>query len=115
MGIGMHLEDYFDFFSPGEIRIKGRRIGIESILDEYIYRERTPEQIARQFPTLTLEQVYATILYYLHNKETVDTYLADWLEHGRQALEAQRRQHPEFIEKLQRLRAEQQARKRTHA
>src|SRR5260370_7810874 len=94
----MQVEDYFDFLSPDDIRIKGHRIGIESILDEYIYRERTAEQIARYFPTLTLEQVYATILYYLHNKEAMDKYLVDWLEHGPQALEEQPRKHPEFAQ-----------------
>jgi len=32
-----------------------------------------------------LEQVYAAILYYLHNKEAVSAYFTDWLEHGRRA------------------------------
>ena len=30
---------------------------------------------SRVYPSLTLEEVYATILYYLHNKGAVDTYL----------------------------------------
>lgn len=53
----MKLEDYFEFLAPDDIRIKGTRVGIESVLYEYIYREQTPEDIARRFPTLTLEQV----------------------------------------------------------
>jgi uncharacterized protein (DUF433 family) len=65
----MQLEDYFDFLASDDIRIKGSRIGIESVLYEYIHREQSPEAIATRFPTLTLEQVYATILYYLHNRE----------------------------------------------
>ena len=65
----MQIRDYFNFLAPDDIRIKGSRIGIESILDEYIYRAKTPEEIADKFETVTLEQVYATILYYLHNKE----------------------------------------------
>ncbi len=64
----MQLEQYFDFLAPDDIRIKGHRIGIESVLYEYLFREQTPEQIARRFPSLTLEQVYATILYYLSNR-----------------------------------------------
>lgn len=107
----MQLEEYFDFLAPDDIRIKGHRIGIESVLYEYIYRERTPEQIARRFSTLTLEQVYATILYYLHHKETIDRYIADWLEFSRQAREEQARKHPEWIEKMRRLKSEQEARK----
>ncbi len=78
----MQLEDYFDFLAPEDIRIKSTRIGIETVLYDYIHRSRTPEQIAASYPALTLEQVYATILYYLHNREVVDAYLAGWLEFG---------------------------------
>jgi len=59
----MHLEDYFDFQRLDDIRLKGSRISIETILYEYIYRARTLEEIAQTWTSLTLEQVYATILY----------------------------------------------------
>ncbi len=65
----MQLEDYFDFHAKNDIRLKGHRIGIESVLYEYIHRAQTPEEIVTRFPTLSLEQIYATILYYLHNKK----------------------------------------------
>lgn len=87
----MQIEEYFDFLSPEDIRIRGHRIGIESILDEYISRGRTPEQIQKRFPTLGLDQVYATILYYLQDKEVVGGYVEDWLEHGRRMREEQAR------------------------
>ncbi|MEM6404076.1 MAG: DUF433 domain-containing protein, partial [Cyanobacteria bacterium P01_D01_bin.116] len=74
----MQLEEYFNFFAPDDIRLKGSRIGIETILYEYIYRSRTPEEIAQTYTSLSLEQVYATILYYLQNKEAVSRYIADW-------------------------------------
>jgi hypothetical protein len=32
----MRLEDYFEFVEPDYIRIKGHRIGIESILRKYL-------------------------------------------------------------------------------
>ncbi|GGA52254.1 hypothetical protein CYANOKiyG1_72060 [Okeania sp. KiyG1] len=63
----MQIQDYFNFLAPDDIRIKGSRIGIESVLYEYIYRAKTPEEIAEQFETITLEDVYATILYYIFN------------------------------------------------
>jgi len=78
----MQLEDYFDFLSPDDIRIKGHRIGVESVLYEYIFRARTPEEIADLFPSLSLEQILATLLYYQRNKVQVDAYLAAWIEHG---------------------------------
>lgn len=37
------------------------------------YREGlSPEEIAYNYPTLTLEQVYATLTYYLANRSAVD-------------------------------------------
>lgn len=85
----MQLEDYFDFLAPDDIRIKSTRVGIESILYEYIHQKQTPEEIAPKFRTVTLEQVYATILYYLHNQEAVSKYLTDWLEWSHQQWKAQ--------------------------
>ncbi len=99
----MLLEDYFDFLAPDDIRIRGHRIGIESVLYEYIHRSQTPEEIAAHFDTLTLDEVYATILYYLRNRESVSDYLGRWLEHGRQARAAQE-QDPAFQCLRQRLR-----------
>jgi uncharacterized protein (DUF433 family) len=91
----MQLEDYFNFLAPDDIRLKGTRIGIETILYDFLYKARTPEEIASTYLSLTLEQVYATILYYLHDKEKVGAYLVNWLEWGRKAREEQRKNpHP---------------------
>lgn len=70
----MKLEDYFDFLAPDDIRLKGHRIGIDDVL--YCYLEGyTAVEIAAHFPTLTLEQIHATITYYLRNRSEVDAYL----------------------------------------
>jgi uncharacterized protein (DUF433 family) len=105
----MRLEDYFDFLAPDDIRIRGHRIGIESVLYEYLYRSQTPEEIARRFDTLTLEQVYATILYYLQNQDAVRDYLTKWLEFGRRERESQNQRFPDFVDKIRRLRGEASA------
>lgn len=68
----MQLEDYFDFQRPDDIRLKGSRIGIETILYDFIHRSRTPEQIIESYPSLTLEQVYATILYIFTQQRSCD-------------------------------------------
>lgn len=96
----MDLDAYFEFLAPDDIRVKGTRIGIESILYEYIHRGQSPESIAERFHTLSLEQVYTTILYYLRNRERLDTYLADWLEFSRSVREAQERNPPPVIVRL---------------
>ena len=99
----MHLEDYFDVLAPEDIRIKGTRIGIETVLYDYIHRSRTPEQIASSYPTLTLEQVYATILHYLRNREAVDAYVTVWLEFGHR-MRVEQAQDPAVQGFLKRLR-----------
>ncbi|MBE9065911.1 DUF433 domain-containing protein [Leptolyngbya cf. ectocarpi LEGE 11479] len=104
----MQLKDYFDFWAD-DIRLKGTRIGIETILFDYLFRNRTPEEIASIYPSLNLEQVYATILYYLHHKESVDAYMTDWLDWAEQMREEQRRNPPPVAEKLRKLRAEREA------
>ena len=107
----MQLEEYFDFLAPDDIRLKGTRIGIESVLYEYLHRSLRAEEIAERFPGLTLEQVYATILYYLHNEEAVSAYFADWLEHGRRGREEQQRNPPPLVEKLRQFKAERDSAK----
>ena len=104
----MDLESYFDFLAPDDIRIKGTRIGIESILYEYVHRSQTPEAIAARFHTLDLEQVYATILYYLRNRAQLDAYLAEWLAFSQRAREEQELNPPPAILHLRQRKAEQQ-------
>ena len=111
----MQIEDYFDFLAEDDIRVKGTRIGIEHILYEYIHRAQTPEQITERFHTVTLEQVHATILYYLHNKEAVSAYVADWLAWSHRMREEQRRNPPPFIKRIRRLKAEREAAKKANA
>ncbi len=96
----MKLESDFDLFADDDIRIKKTRIGIESVLYEYIYREQTAEQIAGRFPSLKLEQIYATILYNLHSRERVETYLLDWLSFSRKMREERAENPPPVILRL---------------
>ncbi len=71
----MLLEDYFDFLSSDDIRLKGHRIGIDNVLDYYL-EGYSPEEIAASLPSLNLEQIHATITYYLHNRAEIDAYLS---------------------------------------
>jgi uncharacterized protein (DUF433 family) len=92
----MQLEDYFDFLAEDDIRVKGTRVGIETILYDFIHRQHSPEKIIQTYPALTSEQVYATILYYLHNREEVTYYLADWLKWCREVRREQQL-HPSAL------------------
>lgn len=105
----MLLEDYFNFLAPDDIRIKDTRIGIETILFDHLFRAKTPEEIANTYPSLTLEQVYATILYYLHNKQAVEAYMTDWLEWGDKMRAEQQCNPRPIVEKLRKLKAQKLA------
>jgi len=111
----MQLEDYFEFLEHGEIKIKGHRIWLEHVLYEYIHRAMTLEELCERFETLTKEEILAVLLYYHHNKAAMDKYLADWLEYCRISREEDRKQRPEFYEKMRRLKEEQQAQQKAGA
>ena len=71
----MQLEDYFDFLDPLDIRIKGTRVGIETVLTDYLELGLGAEEIAARYRTLTLEQIYATLAYYWRSPDELDAYL----------------------------------------
>jgi len=101
----MQLEDYFEFVAPDDIRLKGHRIGLDDVLAYYL-DGYTPEEIAANLPTLSLEQIYATITYYLHNQAEIDAYLvrlAAWRE--QRYREWQTRPSP-VVERLRALKAQ---------
>ena len=98
----MQLEDYFDFQAPNDIRIKGHRIGIETVLYDYL-DGITPEEIVLRYSTLNLEKVYATITYYWRNQAEIDAYLKAAEDHERQMREAQARNPSPAVKRLYKL------------
>jgi uncharacterized protein (DUF433 family) len=106
----MLLEDYFEFEKrdDGErIRVKGTRVGIEILLEDY-KKGRRPEEIQHSYPTVSLEEVYATITYFLHNQAEVSEYMRRSQELADAAYQEWLRTHkPSPLE--ERLRALRQA------
>jgi uncharacterized protein (DUF433 family) len=104
------LEDYFEFLSPDDIRLKGHRIGIDNVL-EYYLEGYTPLKIRDEFPSLSLEQIQAAIAYYQSNKTEVDAYLsrlAQWREQRYQEWLANPSPVVQRLKKLQAQRAKEQ-------
>ena len=95
----MQLEDYFEFISADEIRLRGSRVGIEAILSEYL-DGALPEEIALSYPPLTLEQVHAAITYYLSHRPDMDEYLSRWAGRGDRALRQQSKSRSTIIDHL---------------
>ena len=60
----MDFASWLEFGATGEIRIRGTRVSLATIAREY-ERGASAEEIAQNYPTVTLEQVYASILFLL--------------------------------------------------
>ena len=103
------FERNFDFLSEDDIRIKGTRIGIETVLYESLHLSQTPEEIVENYPTLTLEDVYATILYYLQNPIKIGGYLADNLQYSQILRDDYEKNPPPGVVRLRKLIAEREA------
>ena len=58
----------------GTIRIGGTRVTLDSVVHAF-QQGSAAEDIVRQFPSLSLADVYAVIGYYLRHQGEVETYL----------------------------------------
>jgi uncharacterized protein (DUF433 family) len=99
----MRLEDYFDFFAPNDIRLKGHRIGIETILFDYLEQGLSAEEIALRYPTLSLEQIHATLAYYWRHQTEIDAYLQAAREHEERMIREQERDPSPAVKRLYQL------------
>jgi uncharacterized protein (DUF433 family) len=63
------------------------RVSLDSVVYAFL-NGQTAESIARSFDTLSLEQVYGAIAFYLSRRDEIDAYLAQ----GREEFDRQRRQ-----------------------
>lgn len=95
----MELKRYFEFIGEDAIRIAGTRVGIETVVRDYRVGAG-PEEIVLRYPTLSLEQVHATITYYLANREEVEDYLKRVRQRQEEAWQEQQRQPSEFVRTL---------------
>jgi len=96
------INEYFDFFSDDDIRIKGTRVGIETVLDDYL-NATSPEEIAVRYPVLTLEQIYATITFYFRNRNEIDQYIHRWRDYAEKAWLQQKQNPSPAIQRLIKL------------
>ncbi|MCU0566717.1 MAG: DUF433 domain-containing protein [Oculatellaceae cyanobacterium Prado106] len=103
----MQLEDYFDFLSEDDIRLRGHRLGIDNIL-EYFLAGYTAEAIREVYPELSLEKIYATITYYLQHQTEIDAYLLRLKQWREQRYQEWNRQPSPLIERLRAFKAERQ-------
>ena len=55
-------------------RISGMRVSLDSVVYAFL-NGQSPESIVDSFPSLTHEQVYGAIAFYLANQTDIDNYL----------------------------------------
>lgn len=60
--------------AEGGWRIAGSRVSLDSIVESY-WEGLSPEAIVDEFPSLTAEQVYGAIAYYLGHRSEIDMYM----------------------------------------
>lgn len=76
----------------GIMRVGDTRVTLDTVVTAF--REgATAEEIAQQYPSLRLADVYAVVGYYLRHQSEVDGYLE---ERRRQAVEARRENESRF-------------------
>lgn len=94
--------------SSGALRVGNSRVLLELVVRAF-EDGATPETIAQQYSTTTLEDVYGVVAYYLRHRGEVSAYLA---EREQQAEEVRRRvesRQGDLAEMRQRLLARKQA------
>ncbi len=102
-----YLEDYLEF-TPDRIQLKGHRVGLEQIVRAY--RDgATAEDIARDFPGLPLESIYAALTYYLRHHTVVDAYIAEKEAQSARDYAAWAENPPAVVRRLLSTRAERSA------
>jgi uncharacterized protein (DUF433 family) len=89
----------------GGLYLIGSRVSLESVI--YQFQDgASPETIVDEFPTLSLEQVYGAITFYLANRVEIDAYLAETESQWAEARKNQAPIPPALQERLERARRE---------
>lgn len=79
------------------------RVSLDSVV--YAYQQgRTPEDIARSFPTISVAQINGAIAFYLSKQRDIDEYLAKARDEYELKRQASRKADPAFYEKFAKAR-----------
>lgn len=84
----------------GAYRVAGSRVSLDSVIYGFLGGQ-SPESIVDSFPTLSLEQVYGAITFYLSNRAEIDAYLKQGEEEFETFRQAAREGNPRLYKKLE--------------
>ena len=83
----------------GGYYFSGSRVSLESVIYQFLQGE-SPEAIAQTFPSLSLEQVYGGITFYLARRVEMDDYLQKGEARFAELARASREANPLLYAKL---------------
>lgn len=87
----------------GGYYVAGARVSLDSVV--YAFRDgESPETIQQNFPSLTLEQVYGSITFYLSHQAQIDANIREGEEETRRLIPPLSQRKPEAFARLQRAR-----------
>ncbi len=93
------ISEYVVQTSDGEWRLADGRVSLDSVIHGY-WDGRSPEGIAEEFPSLSVEQVYGAIAFYLRHRVQVDHYLNEQSERWKQLQRDSEAQHGPLLDRL---------------
>jgi uncharacterized protein (DUF433 family) len=96
-------EMYAHKTTHGGWRVADSRVSLDSVVYAY-WDGKSPEAIAEEFPTLSAEQVYGAIAFYLRNREEIDEYLSQQDTKWQQLAAESEAQHGPLLERLRKSR-----------
>jgi uncharacterized protein (DUF433 family) len=84
----------------GGYYVTGTRISLDSVVYAFL-RGESPEGIVESFPSLSLEQAYGAVAYYLAHQQSIDTYLQKGRADFERMRDESRRKHPALYARLE--------------
>jgi uncharacterized protein (DUF433 family) len=91
--------NYVEKTPTGGWRIGGSRVSLDSIVHAY-WEGKSPEAIVEEFPSLSAEQVFGAIAFYLRNRQEIDRYLCDQDAQWRELARSSEAQHGPLLNRL---------------
>jgi uncharacterized protein (DUF433 family) len=91
----------------GTYKLVASRVSLDSVIYQFL-DGLSPETIATEcFPTLSLEQVYGAIAFYLANRLEIDHYMAAQRKEYEAKRQAAIEQDPSFYQRMKLIRNQQ--------
>ena len=90
----------------GGFYIDGTRVSLDSIVYAFKMGE-SPEAIQQQYPSVSLEQVYGALAFYLGHQAEVDANIREGEQQAHGLIPPVRERRPEAFRRLQRAREQQ--------